>query len=126
MPGDDRWRPGWSRDIWDDYRAASAPVEEDDEHTPSGRHHCGVGGKPGPGHSEYRRCDCGQWYLWDYSLWRPVSRPSRRWLRTHGLGSDAGDFWDFGAGDPHGGSVFGEFRPGRHWLRRLLRILRLR
>ena len=120
----DRPRPGWSSDIWDEWRRSSLQVEsaEDDGYVP-GHHVCGVGGRPKPGHACYRRCRCGLWFTYTGSMWVP-GRPSRRWLRDHGLGADPGAFWDFGSGPAGAGSVFGEFFAGRHWLRRFLLMLR--
>ncbi len=115
-----RPRPGWSSDIWDEWRRSSLPVQstEDDGDV---RHVCNTSDRLRPGHPEYRQCSCGQWFHSGGGYWYRVQRPPVRWLRKYGLGG-AEDF--FGPRPTETGSVFGEFFTSRHWLRRFLLMLR--
>ena len=91
---------------------------------PGPRHVCNTSDRLKPGHPEYRQCSCGQWFHSGGGYWYRVERPPARWLQEHGLGGDAAeDFWDYGT-DDEPGSPFGEFFTSRHWLRRLLWMLR--
>jgi hypothetical protein len=122
-PGPDHY------DLWmqagghpDLYRRLSIQAAEEDPlpglpHQP-GDDHCGVGGRPRPGHPEYRRCTCGRWYFWTGSSWAP-GRPAARWLREHGL--DPEEFWDM-PGDS-GPRLFEDFAVRRPTLLMLLRWL---
>ena len=92
------------------------PYEE-----PDAGHVCNTGDRLKPGHPEYRQCRCGQWFHSGGGYWYRVERPPARWLREHGM--DAGEFWGYGE-DEEQGSPFGAFFTSRHWLRRLLRMLR--
>ena len=116
-----RPRPGWSSDIFDEWRRSSLPEEStgDDGYVP--RHVCNTGDRLKPGHPEYRQCSCGQWFHSGGGYWYRVRRPPVRWLRKHGM--DAREFWSYG-GDDDAASPFGAFFTSRHWLRRLLLILR--
>jgi hypothetical protein len=113
--GSTRPSPGWSSDIWDEWRRSSLPAQDtgDNGYVPS-HHICGVGGEPKPGHADYRCCRCGQWYWWSGRLWKPSASPGAEWLRSRGLGEDAEDFWDFSGDGFHGG--FSDRPPS--WLRR--------
>jgi hypothetical protein len=119
-----RPRPGWSGDIWDEWRRASLPVQstEDDGDIP---HVCNTSDRLKPGHPEYRQCSCGQWFHSGGGYWYRVERPPVRWLRSHGI--DAGEFWSYGE-DEEPASSFGEFFTSagrlRYWLRRFLLMLR--
>jgi hypothetical protein len=96
------------------YLAGDAEPLPDLPHDPGGVY-CGVGtGPPKPGHPEYRRCHCGQWYGWSGS-WQSIQHPPRRWLKRHGL--DAGELLDYG------GKVDGGFLRSRPPLRLRIRWL---
>ncbi len=118
-----RPRPGWSSDIWDEWRRSSLPEESADDDGDVPRHVCNTSSRLKPGHPEYRQCACGQWFHSGGGYWYRVQRPPARWLRKHGM--DAGEFWSYGE-DEEQDSPFGAFFTGRHWLRRLLLVLRQR
>ena len=86
---------------------------------PGPRHTCNTSDRRKPGHPEYRRCTCGQWFHSGGGYWYRVQRPPIRWLREHGL--NPGDYWT--AGDDAGPRLFSEFSARRPTLRTLLRWL---
>jgi len=87
---------------------------------PGERHVCNTGDRLKPGHPEYRRCSCGQWFHSGGGYWYRVSRPPVRWLRGHGV--DPGEFWGLDE-EPQGATWFEEAGRGRPSLRLFLRWL---
>ena len=55
-------------------------------------HICGVGTSHRPGAPEYRRCECGQWYMWSCTSWVRVKNPGMRWNHEHRVD----DFFNLG------------------------------
>ena len=83
---------------------------------PGPRHVCNTSDRLRPGHPEYRRCPCGQWFHSGGGYWYRVPHPPVRWLREHG--PDPGEFWFAQEDKPPLFSEFPVRRPG------LLMILR--
>ena len=86
---------------------------------PGPRHACNTSDRHKPGHPEYRRCSCGQWYHSGGGYWYRVKHPPVRWLREHGI--DPEDFW--GIDDNPGPRLFEDFTARRPALLMLLRWL---
>jgi hypothetical protein len=70
------------------------PLEDFTGKTTVHEHVCGVGTSHRPGAPEYRRCRCGQWYMWTSSSWVQVRNPGIRWAHEH----RADDFFDLADG----------------------------
>jgi hypothetical protein len=85
-----------------------------------GPHACNTGDRLKPGHPEYRRCSCGQWFHSGGGYWYRVQHPPARWLRENGL--DPGEFWTVDDDDP-GPRFFEDFAVRRPTLLMLLRWL---
>ena len=83
------------------------------------RHTCNTSSRHQPGHPEYRRCSCGQWFHSGGGYWYPIQHPPARWLREHGLNPD--EFWI--AGNDPGPRLFEDFAVRRPSLLMLLRWL---
>ena len=102
--------------------AAPSCRERLEPYEPGPRHVCNTGDRLKPGHPEYRRCGCGQWFHSAGGYWYRVQHPPARWLREHGV--DAGEFWSYGDETDDDRPSFGEvFASGAAGWRYLFRWL---
>lgn len=88
---------------------------------PGSYHVCNTSDRLKPGHPDYRRCTCGQWFHSTGGYWYRVPHPPARWLREHGM--SPGDFWNLDDEPQRRVRWFEELGPGRPSLITLLRWL---